>query len=136
MISRINLIAAAGFALAFSVAMPGVAGAEDQKSDAEHCVSLRRIDRTEIVDDRNILFHMRGDEVYLNRLPHKCPGLRSNDPLMYRSAIGQLCDLDIITILHDSGFGFRSGPSCGLGMFHPISETEAQQLTADRDEGD
>lgn len=75
MINRISLIAAAGFVLAFSVAMPGVAGAEDPNSDAEHCVSLRRIDRTEVVDDRNILFHMRGGNVYLNNLPHKCPGL-------------------------------------------------------------
>lgn len=55
---------------------------------------------------------------------------------MYRSAIGQLCDLDIITILHDSGVGFQPGPSCGLGMFHPISEAEAQQLVEDRDAED
>lgn len=94
----------------------------------EHCISLNRIDRTAVVDDRSILFYMRGGDVYLNRLPHRCPGLRWEEAFMYRTSIGRLCDLDIITVLNNIGFGYSPGASCGLGMFFPISEATASQL--------
>ncbi len=71
---------------------------------------------------------MRGDEVYRNDLPHSCPGMRRNDTLMYRTSVGQLCNVDIITVLEDWGFGFAPGASCGLGMFHPITEEIADEL--------
>ena len=53
---------------------------ESIMADAQNvkdCVSIRRIDRTEIIDDRTIVFHMIGKEIYLNKLPRRCPGLRS-----------------------------------------------------------
>ncbi len=97
-------------------------------ADSEHCVNLRRIDRTDVVDDRNILFYMKGGDVYVNRLPHSCPGLRWEKAFMYRTSLSQLCDVDIITTLDNMGFGFRPGMSCGLGMFHPISKETAKLL--------
>jgi hypothetical protein len=97
-------------------------------ADGEHCISLNRIDRTTVVDDRSILFYMRGGDIYLNRLPHRCPGLRWEETFMYRTSIGRLCDLDIITVLNNIGFGYSPGASCGLGMFFPISEATADQL--------
>lgn len=103
--------------------------AEPRATEAEHCVSLSRIERTEVVDDRNILFYMLGGDIYRNELPHRCPGLEWEESFMYRTSLNQLCDVDIITVLDSMGFGFRSGMSCGLGMFHPISEAEARLLT-------
>ncbi len=100
----------------------------DRETDAEHCVSLNLIDRTDVIDDRNILFYMRGDRVYRNILPHRCPGLAFEEKFMYRTSLGQLCDVDIITVLDDIGFGLRMGASCGLGMFYPITEQEAEDL--------
>lgn len=119
--------------LAIMLAFGGNAFAQDMptmehEAEAEHCLSLNMIDRTDVVDDRNILFYMRDDRVYRNILPHRCPGLKFEETFMYRTSIGRLCDLDMITILDDIGFGLRRGPSCGLGMFHPITEEEAEDI--------
>lgn len=50
---------------------------------------------------------------------------------MYRTSVGQLCDLDIITVLDDIGFGLTSGVSCGLGQFHPVTEAEARAIKSE-----
>jgi len=104
--------------------------AEEHDSNAEHCIRLTNIDRTEVVGDYGILFYMLDDDIYLNKLPHRCPGLGMDKAFMYRSSVGQLCDLDIISLLDDMGFGLRPGVSCGLGMFHPVSEDEAKALAS------
>ena len=94
----------------------------------EQCISLIRIDRTEVLDDQSILFHMRGDDIYLNHLPHRCPNLGFYESFMYRTSLNQLCNVDIITVLNDIGFGFSPGPSCGLGLFYPVSEEDVSKL--------
>ena len=124
--------------LAVGLAAPVFAGEDDNKaidellSDAEHCISLSRIDRTDVVDDSNILFYMKGGDVYLNRLPHRCPGLRWEKAFMYRTSMSQLCNVDIITVLDNMGFGFSPGVSCGLGPFYPISEETAKALKSEK----
>jgi len=94
----------------------------------EKCVSLARIDRTRVVDERTILFYMRGGDIYLNRLPHRCIGLRRGKTFMYKTSLNRLCNVDIITVLDDIGFGFSRGASCGLGSFQPIREDVAKML--------
>ncbi|HSM31089.1 MAG TPA: hypothetical protein VK854_10345 [Woeseiaceae bacterium] len=42
-----------------------------------------------------------------------------------------MCVLDVITVLDDIGFGVTSGISCGLGMFHPVSEEEVKAIKAE-----
>jgi hypothetical protein len=127
--------------VAAAMAAPLSAGEENDKaidellSNAEHCVSLGRIDRTDIVDDSNILFYMKGGDIYLNRLPHRCPGLRWEKAFMYRTSLSQLCNVDIITVLDNLGFGFSPGVSCGLGPFYPISEETAKALKAEQKAG-
>jgi hypothetical protein len=109
------------------------ASAQDlDEAGAERCINIHRIRNTEVVDDSNILFYERGDRVYLNRLPHRCPGLRVNRTFMYRTSMSQLCDLDIITVLYDQGFGFMPGASCGLGRFYPITMLEADAMLEQR----
>lgn len=103
-------------------------GRDERDMDAKQCVRISSVEEIEIVDAQTLIFHMRGDEVYRNDLPHKCPGLKYDDTLMYRSSVGQLCNVDIITVLDDWGFGFSPGVSCGLGMFHPITEQIAEEL--------
>ena len=102
-----------------------------EQSESERCISLIRLESTDVVDERNILFHMRDGTIYRNRLTHSCPGLRFDDTLMYRNTVGQLCDLDRVTILNDTGFGFTRGASCGLGEFYPITDDEAEALKED-----
>ncbi len=101
---------------------------DEQDGDAIHCVRVQGIQRIDIVDSDTLVFRMRNGKVYRNDLPYNCPGLRRDDTLMYRTTIGQVCDLDIVTVLEDWGFGFAPGVSCGLGVFHPITGQIADEL--------
>jgi len=115
-----------------TVAQPS-ALAEDKLIDAEQCVRLTAIDRTRVVDRRNILFYMKNGDIYRNQLPRECPGLAFEDTFMYRTSLNQLCNVDIITVLRNIGFGFQPGISCGLGMFEPIDELTAEELLRSED---
>jgi len=115
----------------FTAAAPGAALAEDHRSEEQHCLRLSSIDRTDVVSDFGILFYTKTGDIYLNKLPHRCPGLAFEDAFMYRTSVGQLCDLDIITVLDDIGFGTAPGISCGLGTFHPVSEEEAEAMKSE-----
>jgi hypothetical protein len=104
--------------------------------DSERCISLNRIDRTEVVNDRTIVFYLRGGDIYVNRLPYRCPGLRSRDTFMYKNTTNSLCNVDTIRVMDSMGGTLRPGVGCGLGHFHPVSEITVEQLKAmdDRDD--
>lgn len=106
------------------VATPVVAqdGTAERDMAAVHCVDIRNIDSIDILNDRALVFRMRTGNSYRNDLPRDCPGLREDATLMYRPSVGRLCDIDMVTILDDQGFGLAPGASCGLGMFYPIDE--------------
>ncbi|HLT91080.1 MAG TPA: hypothetical protein VKZ85_09070 [Woeseiaceae bacterium] len=116
-------------------ATAGFAAQEERERNLEavHCVRIQNIRDIDIVNDRTLVFRMRNGDVYRNDLPRRCPGLDRRDPLMYRTSVGQLCSVDIITVLEDWGFGFAPGVSCGLGMFEPITPEIADELL--REEG-
>jgi hypothetical protein len=84
-----------------------------------------------------MLFTMKGKGLYLNQLPYPCSGMHPDTPYMVRTSIGQLCNVDIITLLNPSGIGFMPGASCGLGMFEPVTRPQVdmlkQQLKSKRD---
>ena len=88
-------------------------------SEAERCISLSRVASTRVLDSSTIEFRMRGGETYINILPRRCPGLRAGQPFMYKTSQSVLCNLDLISVLDTSGFGYRPMGSCGLGMFRP-----------------
>jgi hypothetical protein len=100
----------------------------------EDCLSLNRINRTKVVDDRTVLFYMRGGDVYQNILPRNCPGLKDNDRFMYKPFSNRLCSSDTITVLERFGGGLDRGFTCRLGEYHPISEFEAEELLQANDE--
>jgi len=122
------VVAAIGCFLLGLVPFTGVVADELDEAEGERCILLNRISSTYIVDDYNILFYMRGGKIYRNPLPHRCGGLRNERRFMYRTSMSRLCDLDIITVLYDQGFGLMPGPSCGLGRFYPITEEDAEAL--------
>jgi hypothetical protein len=105
------------------------AGAQDP-TDMINCISLARVDRTEVVDDNTILFYMRSGEIYRNVLSHRCPGLGREETFMYRVTTSQLCNVDVITVLDRVGAGFMPGASCGHGNFNPIIEAAVEELKA------
>ncbi len=98
------------------------------------CISPSRIDRTEVIDARTVLFYMRGRDIYRNQLSRDCPQLVREKRFSYELSTNRLCDVDVITVLEYWGTQLRKGVSCGLGMFYPITEDEAELLDIDPNE--
>ncbi len=91
---------------------------------------MASIRSTRVVDDQTVLFfHGRG-RVYVNRLERECVGLARNGKFTYEVHTGarhaRLCETDSITVLERTGRGFN----CGLGMFEPISQDEAESFVS------
>lgn len=123
-----SLALAAAMLAAGSTVAQEESDAPERDMDKKHCVRVVAIDNIDIVNDDTLIFKMRGGAYYRNDLPHRCPGMRRTDTLMYRASTGMLCNVDIITVLDDWGFGFSPGVSCGLGMFTPVTKEEAEDI--------
>jgi hypothetical protein len=96
----------------------------------ENCLHLSAVDRIEILDEQHILFFMRDRKTYNNHLSGKCPGLRRNDTIMYRTTLNQLCNIDMFTVLENIGGGFMPGATCSFGKFYPATQEEVDALKA------
>lgn len=133
------ITAASSFALADE--SPADKAPADRKSDpvmeatksmatgeAERCLGITRIREMKVLDNRNILFYVRPDQVYLNTLDRACGGLSRYKTVSYKTSLHELCNVDIITVLDDVGGSFMPGASCGLGEFYPISTEDADRL--------
>ena len=83
------------------------------------CVSIHNIRETRVRDDSTIDFYMNGGKVYRNKLPNSCPELGFEERFGYETSIDELCNVDIIHVLHSSPP--MRGASCGLGQFQPIT---------------
>lgn len=94
----------------------------------QDCLLVSRIDETEALDDQNILFRLRGNRVYRNTLPRKCPGLLRENRISYSTSTARLCNIDTITVLEEYGVGLRPGFTCRLGEFVPLSPAEVEDL--------
>lgn len=88
--------------------------------EVKKCLGFLRIDDTKVWDDWHILFKMRNGDLWLNELPRKCSRLGREGSFMYKDAINQLCNMDIINVL-DTSTGVN-GPSCSLGEFQKIEK--------------
>ncbi len=121
----VTAIVAASIVVPSAVAQEEIAEPGDGMRD---CISLRSVRRTEVIDDLNILFHMRGRTVYHNILPRACSSLARQDRFSYTTTIGQLCRQDLIRVLYNDTFGLREGNACQLGAFHKITKEDAKAL--------
>jgi hypothetical protein len=96
------------------------------------CVSLRFLRDSTIIDDQTIFFKGVGKKGYMNRLPHRCPRLASEERFMYSTSIAMLCNNEIITVLDSFG---RQWGSCGLGQFEEmekLSKAEKAERAAEQ----
>ncbi len=101
---------------------------EDAVEEGQQCINSRSIRRTEVLDDQNILFYIRGAAIYLNHLPKTCKRLAQDRRFMYQTSLSRLCRSDLITVLTDSGIGIGTGRSCKLGSFYAISKEDVEDL--------
>ena len=117
------LVAASALIL---IALPGTASRRDPVPAATpagkpvDCLRLADIRETRVRDGRTIDFITRGKRVYRNTLDAgACPDLAFEERFAYKTHTGQLCSVDIITVLQ--GSGIAAGASCGLGKFQPVT---------------
>lgn len=101
------------------------ATADDIDREGERCINVRAMKSTYVVDDRTVLFYMRGGDIYRNVLRYDCPRLKLENRFSYRVFANRLCNVDTITVLESFGGSLSRGVSCGLGKFYGISESEA-----------
>ena len=107
---RIATLAAAALLLASSAA---VAVEAPVASPANVCLNVRNIQRTEIQDDRTILFHMRDGKVWQNRLRRVCPMLKT-------SSYTQVLHNDQVCSNQQFIHVTQTGDTCALGDFTPL----------------
>lgn len=133
----------AGLAVATAIVAVS-AVAQNDVSDVEgafdrtpqDCVLVSSIDETDAVDDQNLIFRMRGNKVFRNTLPRKCPGLERENRIAYEARNSRLCSIDTITVLEQRfGVGLQGGFTCRLGEFVPLSPAEVEDLDLQEREG-
>jgi len=105
------LPAFAGAALVLAASAPADLPPPAQSSI---CISARNIQRTEVQDDRTILFHMRDGQVFQNRLRQICPMLKT-------SPYTQILHSDQICANQQFIHVTQTGNTCALGDFTLVS---------------
>jgi hypothetical protein len=93
------------------------------------CIDRARLRETRVLNDSTIDFIMNNGQRFRNTLPNRCPQLGFNEAFGYQTAINQLCNVDIITVVQTVGTPTR-GASCGLGLFQPMKRAETPASAA------
>ena|SRR5688572_17378994 len=88
-----------------------------------NCVTISRIRNTVVHDDYTIDFRLTGGEIYRNTLPNRCPQLGFEERFAYEASVGELCSIDMISVIQSGAAG--RGPRCSLGKFTPVRYLEA-----------
>ena len=85
--------------------------AATQPGGGSGCLQTFRVDYTDILDDRTILYHMKDGKVWRNSLPFACPSLKNEGGFAYAAESPDICSNEgSIRVL-------RSGIVCQLGAF-------------------
>jgi hypothetical protein len=109
-------LAAGAMVLASSAAIvlatsAGVEAQAPTASSAPACISARNIQRTEVQDDRTIIFHMRDGARWVNRLRQICPMLKTSPWSQVLHTSDMVCaNQQFIHVL-------QTGDTCALGEF-------------------
>lgn len=131
MVSRffpLMALAPLGMALALTGCLQADAASGPYRSNAPaarvtgepvSCLRINDFNETRVRDDHTIDFMRNGRQGWRNTLPNSCPGLAVQNAFTYKTSTGELCSVDVISVLETAG-GLSRGASCGLGRFVPI----------------
>tara|TARA_R110000824_G_scaffold24090_2_gene85343 strand:+ start:192 stop:602 length:411 start_codon:yes stop_codon:yes gene_type:complete len=95
--------------------------------EPENCITRSRISSTNVIDDQTIDFKMINGDIYRNNLPHKCSGLGFEEAFTYKTSTNQLCSVDIIHVLTQTGGQLDTRGACGLGKFQKIEKIRKKE---------
>ena len=102
---------------------------EEAYEQSSRCLSTAKYRRVEIMNNQILVFHGRGDEMWLNILPNRCMGLQADMILTIERRGMRLCARDQFKGEPRFRLDTASMP-CTLGEFHP---TRPQNVAAIRD---
>lgn len=104
---------------------PGLEGA------TRNCIGTRRVRRTRIIDDNNVLFYLSGKIILHNELRQICPGLEEAGTFAFTSTDGAICKGDGLAPMKSNPWGaVRPIPQCWLGIHREIDRDEADAMIA------
>ncbi|MEO9635125.1 MAG: hypothetical protein ABJF89_09465 [Parasphingorhabdus sp.] len=122
-----SALAAGGVALAAEKTSKDDKYIIETVGEPKTCINRSQIRSTDVIDDRTIDFKMRGGDIYRNKLPNKCNGLGFEESFSYRTSTNQLCNVDIIRVLNQTGGRLETRGACGLGKFQQIEKTRKEK---------
>lgn len=94
--------------------------AYDMTGQTEACLSTRRIDQIDPLDERHWLVETVSGEMFLNVVSRGCNGAdRSFTYLQYETPTGQLCRGEIVRVI-ENGSNMERG-ACGLGEYQRLA---------------
>lgn len=102
---------------------------EEAYEQSSRCLSTGKYRRVEIMTHQVLVFHGRGDEMWLNILPNRCMGLQPDMILSIEKRGMRLCARDQFRGVPRFRPDAPSMP-CTLGEFHP---TRRENVSAIRD---
>ncbi len=98
-------------------------------SESVTCLHRDAYVNVDVLNRELLVFHGRGDKVWLNRLRRPCIGLREHDILAFEMRDRRLCDLDMFSSVDTFGGPLQSTSArCSLGKFETISPEQAAAL--------
>ncbi len=121
---------------ALSTAAGAAYAADTPAQDSKRCIPIKDIRRTEVIDDQNILFHLRNKKTYNNHLPHRCGGLAYAKAFKYETAQSELCNVDIISVINTTTGTLMPGASCALGLFERVEAKSTDTKPSHSSAGD
>lgn len=105
---------------------------EEAAREARLCLDQPTIRRTRVLDNRNIVFITRRNEIYANRLPEECPSLGRGSLVSYPIEQRRLCAGGSFQVLWETTpNNYMPAFVCQLGYFVPITESELEDLVVE-----
>lgn len=87
------------------------AGGSTVTATGKVCLNTLQIKKQNVLTDQDIQFEMNNGDVWVNHLPNRCSGLRSQGGFAWNVHNATVCSgQEIIHVLND-------GPSCAIGDF-------------------
>ncbi len=84
------------------------------------CINARNTDSIEIIDGAAIVYRTKNGVLYVNRPSIGADSLRRDQILVTKMTGGQLCRMDMVTLV-DQGSRFETG-AISLGAFTPYAK--------------
>lgn len=114
----------------------------DEYGETKRCLSENEFRSFRALGDEFIVFEGRRDKLWINKLRVRCPELRYGDILITRPiGTSRMCDADRFEVAEWFDWPWyrrwpwqwgrwRTGETCTLGKFQPITEAQVNEIEA------